>query len=439
MNLNTIFIRLNLLLLSSFYTIGLIYSYSTYLVWQDYVPFFTYHGMTPVKLMITFSFIFYSVILLPINLYKASDIFVWVLLYFLYIPIIVFYMGSIDEVRYSDVMVAIVIFLSFLLISLPGFAIKERAEFSDCVHYFNGKKIANSLVIIWLALFLILINKYSSIMSLRGLDEVYVQRILGRADSLFYGYVQLYFGYVISVGLVVLGFFYRKILHLILGIVGCLVLYSITAERTIFIIPVYLFLVYLLVATRKPIYWLIFFVFALAIYFFTIALFGDYNEFFKDLGFYILTRVVAIPGLYFVDYYNYFSEVGYTNFSHAKGFNLFFNASHNLAKDPLYPELGLIVGRDVHGINSNSNASFLSWDGIAGFGLLGVLIISALFSVILFLINYLTRQWPLGIILPLMAPMALALTNGSLFTVLLSFGMLFWLFIFLYHKIAVRN
>ena len=184
---------------------------------------------------------------------------------------------------------------------------------------------------------------------------------------------------------------------------------------------------------------MILFVFFVGIYFFVIAIYGDYNKFFKDLGFYFLTRIVATPGSFFVDYYNYFSEVGYTNFSHAKGFNLFFAPSQTLAQDPFFPELGRIVARDVHGINSNSNASFLSTDGIAGFGLVGVLIVSALLSLILFIVNFLTRHWPLGITLPLMAPLALTLTNGSLFTVLLSFGLFFWMSVFLLSRFTFRS
>lgn len=439
MNYSSGVIRLILLLVNFFYVIGLFFAYSTYLIWQDYVPFFNYYGMTPVKSLVIFFFLFFSVFLLPVNLCRASDIFVWVLFYFLYVPIFVFCMGSVDDVQYLDLLVVVVAFFSFLLISLPSFVMRGQAESNVRTYCFKGGKLASFLIVIWVALFFLLISKYSSVMSFRGLDEVYVQRILGKADSLFYGYAQVYFGYVISVGLVVLGLFYKKVQLILLGVLGCIILYSITAERTIFIIPIFLYSVYLLVSTKKPIYWLVLFVFFLGVYFFVIAFFGDYNKFFKDLGFYVLTRVVAIPGLFFVDYYNYFSEVGYTNFSHVKGLSLFFSANPNLAQDPLYPELGRIVARDVHGINSNSNASFLSWDGVAGFGLLGVLIVSALFSAILFLVNFLTKHWPLGIILPLMAPLALTLTNGSLFTVLLSFGLLFWMSVFLFSKISLRR
>ena len=421
-----------------FYVAGLIFAYSTYLVWQDYVPFFNYVGMSPEKYIILLLFIFLVVFFLPVKLRNSSDIFVWILSFFLYIPINVFYAGSVDIVGPLDLLVFLTVGLSFVLIALPSHLMRKREIFGISDSNMNYRKIMAFLVIVWVVLLFVLIQKYASILSLRGLDEVYIQRSLGKADSLLYGYAQVYFGYVISLALVVLGLFHKQKIVLLLGVLGCLFLYSITAEKTIFILPVFIYFVYLLSVSKNPILWLVLFVFSLGCYFFIIACWGAYNQLLKDLGFYLLTRVVAIPGLFFVDYFNYFSEIGYTNFSHAKGFNLFFNASPMLAQDPLFPELGRIVARDVHGIDSNSNASFLSTDGVAGFGLLGVLIVSFFMSVILFMINYLTKYWPLQITLPLMAPMALTLTNGSLFTVLLSFGLLFWLFMFFFSRVSVR-
>ena len=49
-----------------------------------------------------------------------------------------------------------------------------------------------------------------------------------------------------------------------------------------------------------------------------------------------------------------------------------------------------------------------------------------------------TRRWPLKITLPLLAPIALTLTNGSFFAMLLSFG-LFWIFVFLLSRFTFRS
>ncbi|PIE24844.1 MAG: hypothetical protein CSA60_02505 [Neptuniibacter caesariensis] len=90
-------------------------------------------------------------------------------------------------------------------------------------------------------------------------------------------------------------------------------------------------------------------------------------------------------------------------------------------------------------MRGNSNASFLATDGAASLGLVGVLLVSVLLSMILFVINMLTRRWPPALVIPTMAPMALILTNGSLFTVLISFGMLPWIAIFFVYRLKKFN
>jgi len=428
-------LRIYFFLVIALYSCCLIFSHSTYLVWQDYIPFSKYLGISVEDLVALFIFLVFVSIFTPLLVTKVSDIFVWILLLFLYIPIFIITIGTKDVLSLSDSLTLLILTCSFGIIAIPSFFTKRKVVDHDAFLYFSGKNLLYFFSLLWIVLFFLLFNKYSAIISLRGLDDIYVQRELGKADSLLYGYAQIYFGYVISVGLVALGLFYKKRISILLGMTGCLFLYAITAERTIFILPVFVYMVYKLMVSKRQTSWLFIFILISSLYFLLIGEFGDYNKFTKDLGFYFLTRVVAVPGMFFTDYLTYFGEVGYTHFTHAKGFSLFFEASPALTQDPLYPELGKIIARDVYGINSNSNASFLATDGAAGFGLIGVLIISVILSITLYFINFLTKSWPVQLIVPVMAPMALTLTNGSLFTVILSFGMLFWILIFCIYKI----
>lgn len=432
-------LRIYFFLIIALYSCCLIFAHSTYLVWQDYIPYFKYSGVSVEGLIVLFIFLVFVSILTPLRITKGSDIFVWILLLFLYLPIFIIAIGSKEMLSLQDGLTFLVLLCSFVLIIMPSYCIKSKIiDANDTCHFYSVNKLLCIFYILWIVLFFILIEKYSAIMSFKGLDEVYAQRELGKADSLLYGYAQVYFGYVISVGLVALGLFYKKRITILIGIIGCFFLYTITAERTIFILPVFVYIVHKLMVSEKQTSWFFVFIFVCSLYFLFVGAFGDYNKITKDLGFYFLTRVVAIPGLFFTDYLNYFGEVGYTNFTHAKGFDLFFEASPALIHDPLYPELGRIIARDVHGINSNSNASFLATDGAAGFGLIGVLIVSVVLSTILIILNLLTKKWPLQLIIPVMAPMALTLTNGSIFTVMLSFGMLFWIAIFCFYRVKIR-
>jgi hypothetical protein len=407
-------------------------------MWQDYIPFFNYSEISIEDILIQFLFSGVAAFIAPVGIRRVSDIFFWVLLLFLYLPAIAIFLGEMTIFSADDLIVLFVLYMSFLIVSLPSIFYKRR-HYVENQHFSYGNKLVAVFSIIWFLFLFVLLNKFSSIMSLRGLDTVYEQRILGKADSLLYGYVQVYFGYVVSVALVALGIFYKKSLIIIQGIIGCIILYAVTAERTIFVLPLFVFVVHKVVSSRKSQFWIIFFILLSSGYFILLSVWGDYSETTKKLGFYYLTRVVAVPGLFFVDYLEYFRDVGYTYFTHAKGFSLFFDADLSLKQDPYFPELGRIVARDVHGINSNSNASFLSTDGIAGLGLIGVVIVSILLSIILYFANYLSRKWPPSLIVPIMAPMALTLTNGSLFTVLISFGLALWLFLLLISNLTVNK
>lgn len=420
------------------YSISINMVHATYLMWQDYIPFFNYSEISIEDVFIQFLFSGIAAFVAPAGIRRVSDIFFWVLLLFLYLPAVAIFLGEKTILSVDDLIVLFLLFVSFLIVSLPSIFYK-RTFYVENQHFFYGNKLVVGFSITWFLFLFLLLNKFSSIMSLRGLDTVYEQRILGKADSLLYGYAQVYFGYVLSVGLVALGIFYKKCLIIMQGIIGCIILYAITAERTIFILPLFVFVIFKVVSSRKSQFWIVFFIFLSSAYFILLSVWGDHSETTKKLGFYYLTRVVAVPGLFFVDYLEYFRDVGYTYFTHAKGFSLFFDADLRLKQDPYFPELGRIVARDVHGINSNSNASFLSTDGIAGLGLIGMLIISVLLSFILHIANYLSRVWPPTLVIPIMAPMALVLTNGSLFTVLISFGMALWLLLLLISNIKSKQ
>lgn len=420
--------RLILFFLLAFYCASLSFSHSTYLVWQDYIPFFHYSNFSSYDFILIFFLVFIATSLLPLRLKVASDIFCWILLLFLYIPICVIYLGQTAHIYMSDLITVFCVILSFFLIALPGL-LTYGNESSLIVFYLN-KKLPRLIIIFWIFLLAILLANYHGIMSIRGLGSIYEQRSLGKASSLLLGYAQTYFGYVLSVALIALGLFNQRIFLVALGWSGCLILYAITAERTIFLLPVLLFFVYKLACYKKQFLLLFIFLAMSSLYFDFIALYGDSSKLTKDVGFYYLTRVVATPGLFYINYQDYFREVGYTYFSHIKGFNLFIDVPVNFKVDPLYPELGRIVARDVHHINSNSNASFLSTDGVASLGNFGVVLVSIFMSLVLFFLNIMSSRWPKKFVLPLMAPIALLLTNGSLFTALISFGLLFWILIF---------
>jgi hypothetical protein len=132
--------------------------------------------------------------------------------------------------------------------------------------------------------------------------------------------------------------------------------------------------------------------------------------------------------LFAAQYLEFFGAWGYTHLSHVTGLGLAIAPPAAPAADPRWPSLGHLVGEQYVGITDlNANASFMTSDGIASFGELGVFLAFGILA--LFLIGFeraaagVSRTFSMLIALPI----ALTLTNVSLLTVFLSFGGLFWL------------
>jgi hypothetical protein len=145
---------------------------------------------------------------------------------------------------------------------------------------------------------------------------------------------------------------------------------------------------------------------------------------------YIVFRTVAVPGAMFWQYHDVFAASGHTWWSNVKGVSSFVEAPRAFLGDPNWPQLGYIVAAEVLGMDSNSNANLFAYDGLAAAGAPGVLVVCLVFGAWLLLLDRLARRFDPRFTVLVSTPIAFALTNGSLPTILLSFGGLFWLVVF---------
>lgn len=89
----------------------------------------------------------------------------------------------------------------------------------------------------------------------------------------------------------------------------------------------------------------------------------------------------------------------------------------------------LLVGKDLTGSDGVfANSSFLG-DGYANMGFPGILVEAAVLVVLIYVVGVVSRRYPLSVVGPLMVMPAVALTNGSPFTAILSGGLLPLIFI----------
>ena len=99
----------------------------------------------------------------------------------------------------------------------------------------------------------------------------------------------------------------------------------------------------------------------------------------------------------------------------------------------LYPYGSLSIGQAVAGDGSNSNAAFWLMDGIAGWGIIGCIIISIIFIFFKSLMNSMDSRCSVGITVTILLFGIQSMVNMSLMTAILTNGffVLFLLFFFL--------
>lgn len=108
------------------------------------------------------------------------------------------------------------------------------------------------------------------------------------------------------------------------------------------------------------------------------------------------------------------------------------------AADPKWPALGKILAERVLGVQSQSNASFVATDGVAAAGAIGVFAICIANAFWLLILDQAAKGWNKIFLFTTLFPMAFVATNASLFTMLVSFGGLYWLLMLLLDRYKFR-
>jgi oligosaccharide repeat unit polymerase len=362
---------------------------------------------------------------LPLTFARPSGLILFILYLLVYLPTLIITVATkSDSINiYGAPLMALTAGLSFVCISTRLFSpktSKHPVHLRRCVRFF--------FIVSWVALLIFLVYSFHGVMNLVGLDNIYSQRELGRSQNLAQGYAQTYFAYVFSPALLAFGLHKKKYGYLVLALIGFLMMFAITAERTLFLMP--FAMVVLNLALRSNISHHALMVGTLTILsIITIAAssFEGQNSFFGLLALYLVFRTIAVPGAMLPQYHDVFSESGYTFWSNISGIKFISDAPAAYYNDASWPQLGYIVADRVLGVVSNSNANLFAYDGVAAAGFIGVLLVCILLGIWLIALDKVARNVDYKFSALVLFPIAFALTNGSLFSILLSFGGLFWI------------
>jgi len=413
---------------SLMYCMALVYllSSSVLVDWERFGISYAPDGMKYIPLFFIIIPLWASV--LPERVGRPSDLFLYTTYFFICIPTLVAAFFSTIEGREHALLLlflTIGFFIACVIVNVTKFSSHEGRSL---MRKWGGV----GLVFLWGCLLLLLLKEFSPVMSIVGLSEIYNQRAAGRASNLLYGYAQTYFGHVLSLVILALGFFKNKYVFIVIGYAGAFVLYAITAEKSAIAYPLIVTVLFFVLRGKLAglsSAWFVATILAFLI-FLSAYFYHDSNvaSFFST---YIGARSILTPGFLTVHYLNYFSEYGFTYFSHIRGVGASINAPPILSDDSRWPLIGYMVGENYFEVPTlNANANFLAWDGVASMGSAGVLIMFIFFSLFLIALDFATKGIDGRFSIPVMAPGALILINGSLFSFMLSFGGFFLLMFF---------
>ena len=418
---------------------SLLYAWAIHYAHVEYLdPTWDYYGFTysapdlPGSLLIG-GLVLLGAAVLPAVLARPSSIVLLALFIVVYVPTIVITLClDVDAVEtYGQGL--IVLGAAFAVACLGARARTRRPPLEPRT---PNNRVMLVVLALWAACAVILVYAYASVMRFVGLENIYDQREAGRSTSLAMGYLQTYFSNVLGPALMAFGLLKSRWLLVVLGAIGSLLMFMVSAQRTVFMLPFLIVGLHVILNTRHvALRTSSFALLALAGVVVLISATHEDNLVSTVFAIYLVYRTLCIPGLTYSQYYDMFSRDGFTWWSHVKGLNLVIPAPASYINDSAWPNLGYVVGDRIYrSFDMNANANLYVGDGVAAAGVLGVAVIGCAFAAFLYWLDRSARGWDSRFALLVLAPVAVTLTNGQLFTTLLSFGGAFWMLTFYLYK-----
>ncbi len=412
------------------YAVAINYAQSAYLnpIWGYYGFTFSYSELDYRQFTLIIVLMGLCAATLPTHLTKASSVVLLLLAIVVYVPTIVLTVGMIPFDDNSFIGLTIIFAFTFCAASASTMDIKKKINIR-MQNSLPSVKLERFLIVGWFLLTVALLINYASIMQFVSIGDIYTQRAASAGGGILMAYAKSYYGGVFSPCLIALGLTYRRKSYYIAGLFGCMILYMIAAQKTVFLLPVAMFALNLMLRARNPFFrsssfciLVVSFVVFVSIYFF------EDNLFAFGLSVEFVLRTLAIPGSMLAKYQDFFGVNGFTWWSHVKGVSLVVDPPAYLGVHPSWPSLGYIIGEYFHGNAAvNENAHLFASDGVAAAGWFGVITMGIVLATWLFLIDKVSAFWLPSFAVLIIFPVANALTNGPFFTVMLSFGGVFWL------------
>ncbi len=400
--------------------------HATYLSAQwDYLGF-TFAPYGPLQILVAGALIAPAAAAAPRSIDDASAVVFFFLLTLVHVPTVIITLALRPDAvtSYGPALLALTTAMTMLALAARFAPPGETVQMA-----MPGRNAVRMMELSWALALVVLLAEHGSAMRFVALDDVYDQRFRGAAGSLWLGYLHTYFTNVFSPFLLALGVVERRPLHAAAGVLGFTVMYAINAQKFVALTPLLMVLFAKLSSRPQRPLRLASAVFGLCALLALALASSDSSA--TDAAFgrtLVLHRLLGVPAVAFSQYLDFFSEAGFTYWSHVKVISSFVSPPESLAADPFWPKLGLIVGERVYNSidMNNANANLFAGDGAAAAGALGIVAVGAATAVWIAALKAATSRAHPQLAIVCMVPMAVTLTNCHFFTTLVSFGGLFW-------------
>ena len=217
----------------------------------------------------------------------------------------------------------------------------------------------------------------------------------------------------------------------LLPLIGYFLLFAVDMQKMTFLMPFALIFMYYVISLNEDKicnYLHSFMMVCILLLSLVLYIFQD-DEIVFAIAAIVLLRTVCVAGWLTQFYIHFFNENPYTYYSHI-------NIVNYITESYPYTEpLGKVV---AYG-SQNANANFFLTDGVAACGLAGIVIIGLVFAVILMFINSISARYKKSDMFIMFMPTIAYFLNVSLFTTMLSNGLLILIILVACAKDEIKN
>lgn len=423
-NIKINYFRLLIIILISLYTVVLIWNY---IVWL--APTWGYMGIeySPVEFHYFLICLVISILpsfWIPISVSRPTMVTYWILYLLTYIPMIV---GVGLSPKFSFIQILLFQLSCLGSFSLTGASyyfklIKIKEKYIPKVNFWFAFYSAMTLML----LYVVYIFKGNFKLVSPFDEDLYDLRFLGRevanGDKLV-GYFTQWLSGAFLPFLLAIGIVYHKKILILISSIGQIILYSTAANKAFILSIIYMLGIYYITKkTSKFGLFLTFFLIGIVIFLTFTQIYSedDFRLITFPVASIILMRTISISTVNAINYYDFFLNNPFTYYSHINIIGKFVN----------YPygdlTLGQVIGAKLGGsTDSNWNANFYLTDGFVAMGYSGLIIIGIISGLIFYIIDSLLKSQNVILSVLLITTSSVSLMNVSMFTTLLSGGLLY--------------